>query len=65
MASYALEQAPDELRLAEVGHVVTDDADEPGAERHRRVPALVHDPVQRRVVQRPDVAVVRPATASW
>ena len=43
------QDAADERGLADVLGAVVDHADQPHAQRHRRVPALVHDPVQVRV----------------
>jgi fructokinase len=45
----AQQDAADERGLADVLCAVVDHADQPHAQRHRRVPALVHDPVQVRV----------------
>ncbi len=43
------QDAADERGLADVLRAVVDHADQPHAQRHRRVPALVHHPVQVRV----------------
>jgi len=43
------QDAADERGLADVLRAVVDHADQPNAQRHRRIPALVHDPVQVRI----------------
>jgi len=42
----AQQDAPDERGLARMLQAVGDHADQPDTQRHRRVPGLIHDPVQ-------------------
>ena len=51
----ALEDPSNERGLPGVGHVIVDDAHQPDAQGHRRIPALVDDPVEIGVGQAGDV----------